>query len=191
VAAPHAHADVRAAIVFAAFESIAELGFDGLRMRHVAAEAGLDEASLQAHFATKPELAAAVLDYISNEFEATMRSDGTAIERFHFHLDALGRLVEERPVLFIVLAELDVRARRDPLIRSVIERYERRWRGALAALFREGHEQGAWADGIDPHAAGELVIVVVKGIRIAPASAVPALALLKQLVSPSPESPSR
>jgi AcrR family transcriptional regulator len=178
-----AHSDEeRRAIVFAAYECIAALGIDGLRPRHVTAEAAISEPRLRRHYPTKRDLVAAVLGYLTRQLEATMPEDGTPTERLRHHLESLGRMISERPVLFTVLAELDLRARHDALVRSVVEREERGWRAALAALFRAGAEQEAWADGITEEAAVELVVAAVKGVRIAPASAGIALSQLERLL---------
>jgi hypothetical protein len=107
-----------------------------------------------------------------------MRDDGSAAERLHHHLVRLGELVRAHPQAFAVLAELDVRARRDGLMRASIQRDEQGWRAALAAVFADGVEEGAWADAVDPRAAVELVVTTVKGIRIAPEHAG---AVLRQL----------
>ena len=160
--------DRRDALVRAAFQCVAERGFEGLRLRLVAADAGIDHSTLHHYFQTKEDLVAAVLDHVTRQFWGTMRPDLDPAERLHHHLATLGRMIREQPELFTVLAELDLRARRDPAVRSTIARDEAGWRAALTSLFQLGADQGAWAEGLDVAAAPELVIAVVKGVRLIP-----------------------
>ena len=51
---------------------------------------------------------------------------------------------------------------------------------ALTSLFRLGADQGAWAEGLDVAAAPELVIAVVKGVRLIPDRAEAVLAELER-----------
>jgi hypothetical protein len=133
-------------------------------------------------YPARRDLVAAVLEYIERELESTMRDDGTPAERLRHHLDAIGRMARERPGLFAVRAEIDRGARHDPLVRSVAERDECRWRMALAPLFRAGAQQGAWTAGVTEKGAVELVVAAVKGIRLAPESAGTVLEQLEALL---------
>jgi TetR/AcrR family transcriptional repressor of nem operon len=177
-------AETKEAIVLAAFECTVRLGIDGLRLRHVAAEAGMDETTLRQHFPTQRDLVSALIEDITLQFAATTRTtEGTPAERLRAHLEALSRTVRDRPALFLVLAELEVRARRDPLVRSAVERDEQGCRAWLAELFREGAGQGVWAEGVDPESAVELVLTVFKGIRVAPGGADAALMQLEHVLT--------
>ncbi|MGH8966097.1 MAG: hypothetical protein ACRDXB_12325, partial [Actinomycetes bacterium] len=85
------------------------------------------------------------------------------------HLAILARMIQQRPALFIVLRELDLRASRDPAVREIIERYEQGWRTALA--------------GRADDAAVELVIATVKGVSFTPDRAAEVLARLGSLLA--------
>jgi AcrR family transcriptional regulator len=163
--------DRRQALVDAAFRTIAERGFEGLRLRPVATEAGIDHSTLHHYFPTKDALIAAVLEHVTGGFEATMRSDLEPAERLRHHLRGIARAVREHPGLSTVLAELDLRAGRDDALRQTVERDQQGWRDALAALFDEGKQRGSWAGEIDTDASVELVIATLKGIRHEPATA--------------------
>jgi TetR/AcrR family transcriptional repressor of nem operon len=177
--------DRRAALVAAAFECIARVGFEGLRLRNVAAEVGIDHSTLHHYFRTKEDLVAAVLDQVTRRFWGTMRPDAEPVDRLHGHLTSLARMMREEPALFTVLAELDLRARHDPAVGGVLARDEAGWRGALASLFREGLDRREWTPGLDVDAAVEVVIAVVKGVRLAPERATQVLGQLERLlVSP-------
>ena len=171
-------AELRETVTLAAYECTAAFGVEGLRHRRVSTEAGVCESMVVDLYPTRRDLVAAVLDYIERELASAMRDDGTPAERLRHHLDAIGRMARDRPVLFAVRAEIDLGAWHDPLLRSVAEREECRWRMALAPLFRAGIGQGAWRAGVTEEGAVELVVAAVKGIRLAPQSAG---AVVKQL----------
>jgi hypothetical protein len=62
-----------------------------------------------------------------------------------------------------------------------MERYVTGWRVALGDVLRLGVEQGAWSFGDD--ATVELVIAVVKGVRLRPDLAEAVLAQLERLIT--------
>src|SRR5436309_13427251 len=65
--------DRRRALVAAAYQIIAESGFEGLRTRDVAARAGVNIATLHYYFATKEDLVRGVVELLAQEF-ATFRA---------------------------------------------------------------------------------------------------------------------
>ncbi len=60
--------DRRQALVEAAYRRIAECGFEGLRLRDVAAEVGIDHSTIHHYFPTKQALVTAVVDYATRQF---------------------------------------------------------------------------------------------------------------------------
>lgn len=154
----------------AAFALVAEVGLEGLRLRRVAAEVGIDQSTLHHHVATKAELVAAVAEHAAALLATTAPPAHLAPrDALAAHLDALAGLVASRPDLFTVTAELDLRARRDPTVREVVERQEAGWRAVLTGLFTALGEP-------DATARTELVIAAVKGVRLAPDLAAQVLA---------------
>ena len=57
-------------IVRAAFQQIATVGFEGLRLRQIATEVGVDQSTLHHYFPTKQHIVAAVSDYAISQFAA-------------------------------------------------------------------------------------------------------------------------
>lgn len=171
------HADRRSALVHAAFQAIAREGLEGLRLRAVAAAVGIDHSSLHHHFATKQDLIGAVVERVTNPLRVTIPDQGAPLERLQDHLTTLAAMMRTQPDLFVVLAEIDLRARRDPDVAVTVEAVEHGWRQAVARLFRESGVQG------DPEVLTELVIATVKGIRLEPASGPHVLAALWTLLS--------
>jgi AcrR family transcriptional regulator len=173
----------RQALVRAAFGRIADKGFEGLRLREVAAEVGIDHSTLHHYFASKQDLVAGVVDYATRQFWPTMPAEGGAIDRLQYHLAALGRMIQEQPALFTVMAELDLRARRDPAIRSIIDRHEQGWRIVLEEVLRRAAKEGALTQNLDVATGVELIIAAVKGVRQLPDRAEDVLAQLNGLLA--------
>ncbi len=167
----------RQALVEAAFQGIAERGLEGLRLRQVADGAGIDHSTLHHYFATKQELLVAVLENVTRRFWVTLPAEGAPAARLTHHLTALGRLISRDPALFVVLAEFDLRGQRDPEVAAVITRVEAGWREGLTSLWR----QGTWT--LPPATAAELVIAVVKGVRLLPDRAETVLTVLAETLT--------
>jgi AcrR family transcriptional regulator len=143
-------------LVRAAYAVVAEVGFEGLRLRRVAAEVGIDQSTLHHYFATKAALVEAVAEYATGRLAATAPPAGSA-DPLGDHLRALADLMHTDPELLTVSAELDLRARRDPAVRETLSAAESGWRAMLTGLLAD-----------HPPDAAELVIASVKGVRLAP-----------------------
>jgi AcrR family transcriptional regulator len=180
---PQTGEERRQALVRAAFGCIAEKGFEGLRLRDVAAEAGIDHSTLHHYFTSKQDLVAGVVDHATRQFWPTMPAEGGATDRLQYHLAALGRMIREQPTLFTVMAELDLRARRDPAIRSIIDRHEEGWRIVLEEVLRRAAKEGALAQHLEVATGVELIIAAVKGVRQLPDRAEDVLAQLNRLLT--------
>ncbi|MEV5568413.1 TetR/AcrR family transcriptional regulator [Spirillospora sp. NPDC052269] len=172
----------RDALVLAAYRCLAASGFEGLRLREVAAQAGIDHSTIHHHFATKQDLVVAVVDHATGRFRSTTPPDGTSAERLRAHLDTLRRRIVDEPELHVVLRELDLRARRDPALREIISTREEGWRRSLSALLDGAAAEGALAPGVDPAAGAELIIATVKGASLTPDRAGDVLGLLDALL---------
>ena len=164
-----AQAERREQLVVAAFRRVAEVGFEGLRLRQVAEDVGIDHSTLHHHFATKQDLIGAVAEFTTRQFWHTSPADPDPAAALRGHLGALRRMIEEQPDLLVVSAELDLRARRDPIVAAELARRELGWRTELTQLLAAGNAAGAWT--VDVAAGVELVIAAVKGVRLTPAAA--------------------
>jgi TetR/AcrR family transcriptional repressor of nem operon len=150
---------------------VAAAGLEGLRLRQVADAVGIDHSTLHHHFATKQDLVNEVAEYATRQFWSTMPAEADPITALHGHLVALRTMITHRSELFTVTAELDLRARRDPSVRVVMDRLEAGWRGSLRDLLVRGTQSGAWSRAVDVEATTELIVAVVKGARLAPGTA--------------------
>lgn len=160
----------RAQLVAAAFRRVAESGFEGLRLRQVAEDVGIDHSTLHHHFATKQSLVEAVAAHTTRQFWETSPPAPEPGAAVRAHLRVLQRMIVEQPDLFAVTVELDLRARRDPAVATAMARHESGWREKLVELLT----------GLvpDPGTAAELVIATVKGVRLQPDVAGPVLDML-------------
>src|ERR671939_1608366 len=105
--------DRRQALVAAAYQRIAADGFEGLRTRDVAADVGVNVATLHYYFPTKEALIRSVVGRAMQRFVATMPGQGSALDQLRGHLRALADLLKADHELWAVMGELVLRAPRD------------------------------------------------------------------------------
>ncbi len=182
---PPAGPERRDALVRAAYQSLADGGFEGLRMRDVAVQVGIDHSSIHHHFPTKQHLVVAVVDHATRAFWSTTPPDGSPVDRLRGHLATLCREIVDQPELHVVLRELDLRARRDPELREIVASREEGWRNSLRALLAGAAADGSLAPGVDPDVGAELIIAAVKGASLTADRARDVLGLLDRLLIPA------
>ncbi len=165
---PPVKPDRRQALTLAAFHLIAEKGFEGLRVRNVAAQVGINGATLHHYFPTKEDLIQAVVEYTITRLRTTMESlelSGTPAEKLHSHLACLYELMREEPALFVVLTEMSLRAQHRSVL-QFLEQQESVWRGMLANILRAGIEQQIWSGDLDPDATALAIITLMEGASL-------------------------
>src|SRR5438034_8397774 len=113
-----AREDRRQALVRAAYNEIAARGFEGLRTREVAAEVGLNIATLHYYFPTKEALIRGVVEHAMDRFRSTLAPHGSPGDQLRNHLRAVRELLRDEPELGAVMAELALRSARDPALAS-------------------------------------------------------------------------
>lgn len=160
--------DRRTAIVRAAFNQVATVGLGGLRLRRIAEDVGIDHSTLHHHFPGKKDIIAAVAEYAIGQFGSRLPEGPDPAESLRAYLRYVRKLLTESPEVFVVTVELDLHARRDPEIRTVMEHHEANWRQSLGELFTGDDAQDVWPPRIEAQAAVELVIAVVKGVQLTP-----------------------
>ena len=130
------HAGQRRTIVLAAIDAVAAQGAGALRADAVAREAGIATADVEDLYRTPAELSAAVTEHV---VEAIVERMSLPAARRDERIAALGRLLSDRPSLFLVFAELELRGRRDPRIRPSVALSERRLQDEAATLLGDAH----------------------------------------------------
>jgi AcrR family transcriptional regulator len=161
--------DRRQEVILAAFQSIADLGFEGLRMRAIAKLARMDHATLHYYFSGKEALIQGVLEYIVRDLSigrpvSTDLAQLPPRERLANHFSELVKQVREQPEIFVVLAEINVRSLRDETIRKVLIKYNRSWKSFLSTILLEGVQQKEFQSSINPHHVADLIISLFRGL---------------------------
>jgi AcrR family transcriptional regulator len=164
-------AERRSEIVQAAYQTLAEKGFEGLRMRDIAERAGIDHSTLHYYFAGKEALIDAIVDYIVEDL-AVGRSPVAESEkvsprlRLSAHFDALIKQLQKTPEMFVVLAELNTRAMREPLLRAIFNKNDRKWKGFLTEVLVSGTQRNEFKENFVPEVAAEAIISLIRGLTI-------------------------
>ncbi len=159
----------RRELIEIAYRHIAERGFEGLRVREVAQEAGINNATLHYYFPTKEALIQGVVGYLLQEF-TTLRvprpGDGTEtpLVELHREFEDLRHRLCESPQMGIVLTELKVRSLRDPSIARLLDALDNGWRGYLVSIIERGISTGAFRSDLDPTITATAIIAQLKGI---------------------------
>ena len=164
-------AERRRQVIRAAYQTLADKGFERLRMREIARRAGMDHATLHYYFAGKEAIIRGVYDYIVQDLSigrgpATEEDGLSPRRRLAAHFDELRRQVRERPEMFVVLAEINVRAMRDPAVRSVVADNERGWKRFLLEILRDGIRKKEFRARLGAETAAEAIISLVRGLGI-------------------------
>src|SRR6267378_2886224 len=165
-AAAEPKADRRRALVAAAYRRIAIDGFEGLRTRDIAADVGVNIATLHYYFPTKEALIRSVIGHAMQRFLDTMPGEGSAVEQLRGHLHGLATLVKTDPQLWAVMGELVLRAPRDADLERIFRQTDAFWHRALRDLINRSIEQGAVDPSLDADDLAALMIVAIKGVSL-------------------------
>jgi AcrR family transcriptional regulator len=156
----------RLELVQAAYRRLATRGFEGLRTRDVAAEVGVNIATLHYYFPTKEALIRAVIGLVMQRFQQTLPQEGEPLEQLKGHLRGLARLVKEDQQLWAVMGELVLRAPRDPDLARIFRQTDAFWHGSLRGLLTRCIEQGAIDAAVNADTMAALIIAAIKGVSL-------------------------
>jgi len=159
------------ALLQAAYDLLAERGFEGLRTRDVAAKVGVNVATLHYYFPTKEKLIRGVVGYAMERFRSTLKPAGSPGEQLREHFAGLRRLARQEPELFAVMGELALRGRRDRAIATIVRETDTVWQTTLAALLRRAAREGAIKPAADPADLAGLIVSTLKGTFLLPPDA--------------------
>ncbi len=156
----------RDALVAAAYQRLATQGFEGLRTRDVAADVGVNIATLHYYFPTKEALIRGVIGHAMQRFMATMPHDGTPVDQLRGHLRASRALVKTDQQLWAVMGELVLRAPRDAELEHIFRQTDTYWRRTLSELIQRCVADGLLAPLLETEALATLMIVAIKGLSL-------------------------
>jgi AcrR family transcriptional regulator len=172
------------ALILAAYHSIAEKGFEGLRLRDVAQQVALNHATLHHYFPTKEAMVQAVVLYVTQRLAQTATfTEGTPMEQLRAHLHALQQCMQDEPALFVVLSEIGLRAQRDPAIRAIVQQQTEGWHALLTGILEAGIRRGDWPQDLDAEATASAIIALTQSFNLINAKLLPIRAeqAMKQL----------
>ncbi|MBE7556320.1 MAG: TetR/AcrR family transcriptional regulator [Anaerolineales bacterium] len=165
----------RQELVLAAYHLIAAKGFEGLRVRDVAADAGVNIATLHYYFNSKEDLIRGVVEYMVHLFLTSkaplpVEDNETAAQKLRRIFLDLQYQLQQAPQMFAVFTELHLRSQRDPLVRAILRNLNEDWQAHVEAICQEGVRQGTFRPDINVQRAASEVIALIKGISLQAAS---------------------
>jgi len=152
--------------VLAAYREIAERGFEGLRTREVAAEVGVNIATLHYYFPTKEALIRAVLDHAMGRFRSTLAPHGSPSEQLRNYLRSVRALLVDEPELGAVMAELALRSVRDSSISAILNQMYDVWHVTMRGLLRRAVREGGLRADIDSDAVAALIVATLTSMTL-------------------------
>lgn len=161
----------RRALVLAACARIATDGFEGLRTRDVAADAGVNVSTLHYYFPTKDALIHAAVRHTTAAFAATLSNRGTPADQLRGHLEGLRHLLKTDQELWAVSSEFALRAARDETIAAMARQADDQWFGFLRGLIARGIEQGCLDAALQPESVAATLIAAIRGLSMPPGGA--------------------
>lgn len=162
--------DRREALVGAAFHQLAERGFEGLRTREVAREAGVNIATLHYYFPTKEKLIEGVVERAMQMFRSTLEPHGSPADQLRNHLRAVRRLAQDEPLLGVVMGELALRSARDPALGRMMSETNEGWHRTVRGVLRRAARSGSLGPEMDSDEVAAVVVATLTGTML-PAAA--------------------
>jgi len=156
----------RQSLVLAAYRLLAERGFEGLRTRDVAADVGVNIATLHYYFPTKEALIRGVLDHAMSRFRTTLEPHGSPSDQLRNHLHGVQSLLLEEPELGAVMAELALRSVRDERIGTILDEMYDLWHVTVRGLLRRAARDGGLAPDVDSDAVAALVVSTLTALTL-------------------------
>ncbi len=148
----------RQELVLAAFELVAERGFEGLRTRDVAARVGVNVATLHYYFPSKEALIRGVLEHAMSRFRTTLAPHGSSADQMRNHLRAVRDLLTKEPEIGSVMAEFALRSARDEAVRGIMREMFDSWHRMVRGLLQRAARDGQLPPEVDIDGAAALVI---------------------------------
>src|SRR5882672_1484697 len=156
----------REELVRAAFNQIAEHGFEGLRTRDVAAEVGVNIATLHYYFPTKESLIRGVVEYAMARFRSTLAPHGSPADQLRNYLRAVRKLLAEEPALGSVMGELAVRSARDKSIAAIMTEMYGVWHVTTRGLLRRAVKEGNLRPELDSDGVAALIVATLTAMTL-------------------------
>jgi AcrR family transcriptional regulator len=158
--------DRQEALVQAAFNQIAERGFEGLRTREVAAGVGLNIATLHYYFPTKEALIRGVVAHAMDRFRSTLAPHGSPADQLRNHLRAVRKLLRDEPEVGAVMGELALRSARDPALARIMGDAYQAWHKTLRGLLQRAARDGYLVPDLVPDDVAALIMATLTSMTL-------------------------
>jgi AcrR family transcriptional regulator len=158
--------DREQALVLAAFNQIAQRGFEGLRTREVAAGVGLNIATLHYYFPTKEALIRGVVAHAMDRFRSTLAPHGSPADQLRNHLRAVRKLLRDEPEVGAVMGELALRSSRDPSLARIMGEAFQAWQRTLRGLLQRAARDGYLARDLDNDDVAALIMATLTSMTL-------------------------
>ena len=162
--------DRRRDLAAAAYRRIATDGFEGLRTRDVAADVGVNIATLHYYFPTKEELIEGVVEHAMERFRTTLTPHGSPSDQLRNHLRSVRRLVRDEPELGVVMGELALRSARDTGIARIMHETNESWHRIVRGLLRRAVKEGNLRPEMDSDEVAAMVVATLRNLTLPMAS---------------------
>jgi AcrR family transcriptional regulator len=167
---PHGEAQ-RAALVRAAYDLIAEKGFEGLRTRDVAERAGVNIATLHYYFKHKDDLIRSVVEYTREQFKnrhapSSQLAISKPLDYVRQEFADVAYHAQELSENFLVWLEILLHSLRDTAIKQVFEDFDDSWLHVFETYLAEGVQQGVFRSDLDIGATAAALIAFIKGAMV-------------------------
>ena len=160
-------AAMREAILVAACRAIVARGVDRVRMRDIAAAAGVSPTLPHYYFKTRTELLRRAFEHAEEgmaRLEREAAGEGSARERLErmlvVYFDADPRVFE----IWMLAREMTTHAIREPALRDSHEDVYGAWTASVAAVIREAQAAGEVGESVDADGAAWRLTALVEGV---------------------------
>jgi TetR/AcrR family transcriptional regulator, regulator of cefoperazone and chloramphenicol sensitivity len=165
------HGRRRAALLHAAFDVVAEAGFEGLRTRAVATRAGVNIATLHYYFSSKQDLIEGLAQLLSAKFvtlhgPAPRPSGLPALDCLRQEFSDSRFYLKHHQEMLLVMQEFSLRGKRDPEVQKIFDQMSAHWRNGIEQTVQEGVADGTFRHDIPPHEMFPLVMSIFTGIVV-------------------------
>ncbi|MFC4549262.1 MULTISPECIES: TetR/AcrR family transcriptional regulator [Halorussus] len=159
-------ADTREAIMKATYLALCEHGYAGLTIQRIGDDFEKSKSLLYHHYDSKDELLLDFLEFMLEEFAASVPEIGESRPRDHLEaiLDGIvdADLPEERREFRQAMVELRAQAANDERYREQFARHDEFFRGRLEDVVETGIEEGVFRP-VDPSRVAAYLMTVVSG----------------------------
>ncbi len=163
------HGKRRAALLHAAFDVVAEAGFEGLRTRAVATRAGVNIATLHYYFPSKQDLIEGLAQLLSAKFvtlhgPAPRPSGLPALDRLRQEFSDSRFYLNHHAEMLLVMQEFSLRGKRDAEVQKIFNQMNAHWRNGIEKTLAAGAADGTFRPDIPLREMFLLVMSIFTGM---------------------------